>query len=68
MTKTLWQLLSGHKTQVAAVLNLIIVFVVGRDMLQPDAVNLITGLLTLWTVGAVGHGVQKQVKKNPTPT
>ena len=54
---------NGHKTQIAAVANLVILFVVGRDWIQPDVVNLLTGLLTLWTGVAVGHGLKKQLKK-----
>ena len=63
MAKSLWDKLSGHKTQVASVANLVILFVVGRDWLAPDTVNLLTGMLALWTGMAVAHGVQKQVKK-----
>ena len=63
MQKTLWQLMSGHKTQIASVANLVILFVVGRGWMKPDAVNLGIGLLTLWTGVAVGHGVTKQIKK-----
>jgi len=59
MTKTLWQLIDGHKTTIAATANLVMVFVAGRGWLQPDTLYLIEGLLTAWLGVAVGHKVVK---------
>ena len=63
MNKTPWQLSDGHKTQVAAIMNLVLMFAAGRDWIQPDAINMIAGVMFILTGVAVGHGVKKQIKK-----
>lgn len=59
MGKSLWNQINGHKTTIGACLNLVMVFVAGRDWLAPDTLYLVEGLLTVWLGVAIGHKVQK---------
>ena len=60
--KMSWQWLNGKKTAIAAVANLVMVYVAGRDLLQPDTIGLITGLLGIWTGVAITHKAIKAKK------
>ena len=53
-------ILNGKKTVIAAILNLVMAFVIGRNWLEPDTVTLVLSLMALWTGVGVGH---KFVKK-----
>ena len=53
----LWNLIDGHKTQIAAIALLITGFCINRGYLAQDAADLILGLIGLltgvWDLGAI---------------
>ncbi|HCX86643.1 MAG TPA: hypothetical protein DG761_01315 [Gammaproteobacteria bacterium] len=61
--RKLWILLDDRKTQVAAVMNLVLAFAIGRGWLAEDTIGLLTALLLLWTGGAIAHHEVKKLNK-----
>ena len=61
--RKLWILLDDRKTQVAAVMNPVLAFAIGRGWLAEDTIYLVTGLLLLWTGGAIAHHEVKKMEK-----
>ena len=60
--KKIWDIISGHKTQAVSIINLTVALLAGREMIQPDTVTYIAGVMVVLTGVAVGHGVKKQIK------
>ena len=59
-------ILNGHKTQVMAIINLIVMFLAGRGIIQSDAVDMIFGVSLILTGGAIAYGEVKK-KQSPSP-
>ena len=60
--KSLWHIMDGHKTQIGAALLLMTAFCINRGYLLQDTADMLLGILTLWTVGSVGHAEAKKSK------
>jgi len=53
--------LNGKKTSIAAVLNLVAVWVSQKGWIDQNDLTLITTAITIWTGVAIGHKVVKKV-------
>jgi hypothetical protein len=54
--------LDGHKSAIGATINLILMWLVGKEIIPEDVSTLILSVASVWTGIAVGHNVVK-IKK-----
>ena len=63
----IWKAINGHKTQLAAAVGPLLLWLVGRNYIAQDTADLLAYILGLWSAGAIAHGVAKQRKAAREP-